>query len=135
MIHPYMVVLLYILYIIFGLNRQFTVNLFIILCGNEVDLLIVDLSYCHIISSSQEFKIDNVLKNIPCVHIPVSEQAIPKPDVYDVVFPKCFQLFFPFDVEPLDLIKHVGFHQGSYVSRYRLICRFSLFCAVFQLFF
>ena len=66
------------------------------------------------------------------VSLPESQQEIAQSNVYNIIFPQRAQILFPFDIKTPDLIKDIGFCQGSDICLDGLYRRFRLSFSILQ---
>ena len=88
------------------MHRLRNLNIYFVIrgSGDEVYLGIIDLTYRHIVTAAQEFKIYDVFDRVTAVAIPEAEKIIPQSDVNDIILAKGAKILLALDIEPLDFI-------------------------------
>ena len=87
------------------------VDFFAAFLDNKVDLLLIQLSYIHIISPAQKFDADHVFINSPVIHISAAQDCIPDTGIAEIELFGTFQILLTPDIKTLDIIENKSITQ------------------------
>ncbi len=80
-------------------------------------------SYRYVVSSPEQFKIDDIFDCMTAVTISKPQQIVSQSYIDNIVLPERAEIFFSFDVKAFDFIEEIAFKQCADISLNRMCAR------------